>query len=50
VPIHAGISKLVKFKDRPVSFALFATYWAEGPVSGPHGWGGRAVVTFLFPK
>ncbi|NOV23245.1 transporter [Cupriavidus necator] len=50
VPIHAGASKLVKIGERPVSFGLFATYWAQGPKSAPHGWGGRAVVTLLFPK
>jgi len=50
VPVHAGVSKLVKIRDQPVSFGLFATYWADSPVSGAHGWGGRAVVTLLFPK
>lgn len=50
VPIHAGASKLVKIEGRPVSLGVFATYWADSPASGPHGWGGRAVVTLLFPK
>lgn len=49
-PVHAGVSKVVKFGQQPVSFGVFATYWAESPESGPHGWGARGVVTFLFPK
>jgi hypothetical protein len=48
-PINAGISKLIKVGNQPLSIGAYARYWADSPASGPHGWGGR-VVTLLFPK
>jgi hypothetical protein len=50
VPINATVSKLVRFGEQPVSLGAGVRYWATGPDSGPHGWGGRLTVTFLFPK
>jgi len=50
VPINAVVSKLTKFGKQPVSLGLGVRYWADSPDSGPHGWGVRFVVTFLFPK
>ena len=50
VPINAVVSKLTKFGKQPVSLGLGVRYWADSPDSGPHGWGVRLVVTFLFPK
>lgn len=50
VPINAGLSKLIKIGDQPISIGAYARYWANSPDSGPHGWGGRLVVTLLFPK
>jgi len=44
------VAKLVKFGDQPVSLGAGVRYWADGPASGPHDWGFRLVVTFLFPK
>ena len=44
------VSKLTKFGKQPVSLGLGVRYWADSPDSGPHGWGVRFVVTFLFPK
>jgi hypothetical protein len=32
------------------SSSAVVRYWAEGPDSGPHGWGYRVVITLLFPK
>ena len=49
VPINASVAKLVRFGRLPVSLGLNARYWADSPDSGPHGWGARFVVTFLFP-
>jgi hypothetical protein len=49
VPVNAVVSKLVKFGDQPVSLGAGVRYYAESPDGGPHGWGARAVVTFLFP-
>ncbi|ARN20261.1 hypothetical protein [Piscinibacter gummiphilus] len=50
VPLNAMVSKLVKFGDQRVSLGGGVRYWADGPDSGPHGWGFRLVVTLLFPK
>ena len=49
VPIALGVSKVVTIGSLPVSLALFARYWADGPSSAPE-WGLRFVVTFLVPK
>jgi len=49
VPVNAFVSKLVKFGTQPVSFGVGARYWADSPETGPHGWGARLIVTFLFP-
>ncbi len=50
VPINMLVTKLVKLGDQPVSFGVGARYWVDAPENGPHGWGARMVVTFLFPK
>jgi hypothetical protein len=49
-PINGTVSKLLKFGKQPVSIGAGVRYWAASPDSGPHGWGGRLIVTFLFPK
>jgi len=49
IPITAGVSKLVVFGTQPVSLGVTGKYYVESPDSGPHGWGARAVVSFLFP-
>jgi hypothetical protein len=49
VPINFNVSKLTKIGDQPVSLGAGVRYWAEGPDSGPEGWGARATLTFLFP-
>ena len=50
VPVHALASKVLKVGDQTLSVGGAARYWAEGPDSGPHGWGLRFFVTLLFPK
>ena len=50
VPVNFMISKLIKIGHQPVSLGAGVRYYVESPDGGPHGWGGRAVVTLLFPK
>jgi hypothetical protein len=50
VPVNATVSKLLKFGQQPVSIGGGVRYWAESPDAGPHDWGLRLFVTFLFPK
>ena len=50
VPVNFMISKLIKIGHQPVSLGGGVRYYVESPAGGPHGWGGRAVVTLLFPK
>jgi hypothetical protein len=50
VPVNLVLSKLVKFDRQPVSLGTGARYWADGPDTGPHGWGWRLFVTWLFPS
>lgn len=49
VPIHAGISQLFKIGGQMVQIGGHVRYWADGPDSGPEGWGARVVITMLFP-
>jgi len=49
VPLIGTVSQLLKVGKLPVSLALGAKYYAEGPSAAPE-WGLRFVVTFLFPK
>jgi len=50
VPLNFGVSQLLKVGNQPISIFAGVRYWADSPVGGPHGWGGRIGVTFLFPK
>jgi len=50
VPFNATIAKLVKFGNAPVQLTGGVGYYAKSPDSGPEGWKGRFVITFLFPK
>jgi hypothetical protein len=49
VPINLLVSKVTKVGDQLLSVGAGVRYWANGPEAGPHGWGGRLVVTLLFP-
>ena len=49
VPINFQVQKLTKIGDQPLSISAGPRYWAESPDSGPHGWGGRVVLSFIFP-
>jgi hypothetical protein len=50
VPINAMASKLLKLNKQPVSIGGGLRYWADSSDAGPHGWGFRLTLTFLFPK
>ena len=47
MPVLAQISKLTKFGAQPVSLAAGVRYWAQSPVTGPHGVGGLVSLTFI---
>ena len=48
MPINAGISKIFKFGDRPISLGVQGRYYVVRPVNGPE-WGARFIATLLFP-
>jgi hypothetical protein len=50
VPINATATKLLKVGGQAMSVGGGVRYWADSPQRGPHDWGLRLVVTFLFPK
>jgi hypothetical protein len=50
VPINAEVKKLLRIGKQPVQIGGGLRYWAESPESGPEGFGGRLIVTFLFPE
>jgi hypothetical protein len=50
VPVNVSVSKLVNFGHQPVSIGGTIRYWAESTDAGPHGFGARATITFLFPE
>lgn len=50
VPVNLTATKLIKIGKRPVSIGGGLRYWADSPVGGATGWGGRIIMTFLFPK
>ncbi len=49
VPVNFVVSKLVRVGAQPISFFAGARYWAESPTTGPHDFGARFGMTFLFP-
>jgi len=50
VPLNLLVSKVTKIDSQLISVGGGVRYWADGPDSGPHGWGFRLVVTLLFPN
>jgi len=50
VPINFTITKLVSIGGNPVSIGGGVRYWAKSPTGGASGWGGRLMITFLYPK
>ncbi len=49
-PMNFIVSKLLYLDKLPVSFSLGARYYLSSTPGGAEGWGGRATVTFVFPK
>jgi len=50
IPLIAMASRVIKIGDQVVSVGAGARYWADSPDNGPEGWGGRIMMTFLFPR
>jgi hypothetical protein len=50
VPLIGVVSKVFNFGGQMVLLGVGAKYYAESSDGGPEDWGGRLVVTFLFPK
>ncbi|USG60563.1 hypothetical protein NBZ79_15460 [Sneathiella marina] len=50
VPINVTVAKFVHFGELPVQLTGGVGYFATSPDSGPEGWKGRFVITFLLPK
>jgi hypothetical protein len=50
VPVTAQVAKVVKIGALPVNLGAAVRYYADSPATGSHGWAGRLVVTFVFPR
>jgi hypothetical protein len=50
VPLNFTVAQLLAVGGQPISVGIGARYWANGPESGPHGWGLRLNFVLLFPK
>ena len=50
VPIHLIVKQMVKVGEQRLQLEAGARYWADSALGGPHGWGARFTVTFLFPN
>ena len=48
-PINFLVAKIVKIDGQPVRIVGGVRYWMDSPDNGPHGFGGRLGMTFLFP-
>jgi len=49
VPINAVVNKLSSIGNQPVQYFMGGRYWAVSPDTGPHDFGFRFGITFLFP-
>ena len=49
-PLYFGISKLEVIGKQPIQFGFGPQYFVSSVPGGPSGWGGRAVITFVFPE
>lgn len=50
IPIYLTVAQLVKIDKLPVQFSVGPAYFAASAPNGPSGWGGRASISFVFPK
>lgn len=49
VPFNFMVTQMSKVGQQRLQLQAGARYWADSPDVGPHGWGGRLTLTFLFP-
>jgi hypothetical protein len=49
-PVNFMVAKPIKLGQQPISVVGGVRYWADSPDSGPHDFGARLGVTFLFPR
>lgn len=49
VPLHAGVTQVLRIGGQLVQVGVFGRYWAETPLGGPE-WGVRLPITLLFPR
>ena len=49
IPINATVSKITSVGKQRVSMGGGLRHYTDSPEAGPHGWGVRLVVTFVFP-
>lgn len=50
VPINFNVSHVTRIGKQPISYGAGVRYWISSTDGGPHGWGFRAVLTFVFPE
>ncbi len=50
VPINFTVSQMLMIGGMPVSIGGGVRYWADSPEYAADEWGGRVMVTLLFPK
>lgn len=50
VPINLTVAQLFKVGPQIMQFSVGARYWADSADGGHEDWGGRAQLTFLFPR
>jgi hypothetical protein len=50
LPVNAGVAQILRIGGQLVQVGVVARYWAGDSDRGPHGWGARLNVTFLFPR
>ncbi len=50
VPVNFMVGQIIKIDKKPVQITGGVRYWPDSPEGGAEDWGGRLVVTYLFPK
>jgi len=50
MPVVATIGQITKIGGQLVSFTAGVKYWAAVTPNSPHGFGGRLVITLLYPR
>jgi hypothetical protein len=50
MPLIATLSQVGKIYGQLFSIGLAAKYYVATTPDGPHGFGGRITLTFLFPR